>query len=73
MSEWIDIEDEKPLNGQDILMTYNNFVMEGTFKNGKFFHPSICAHTKGYCNCEEQEGITHWMPLPKPPKESNES
>ncbi len=49
-------------------MSYNGLVMEGEYGHGKFYHPSACAHVKGYCQCEEQEGITHWMPLPEAPK-----
>lgn len=65
--EWISVKRD-PQNDTEILMTYNDLVMEGMFSNGKFYHPSLCAHIKGYCDCDEQEGITHWMPLPKPPE-----
>lgn len=65
--EWISVRDRLPQQTR-ILMTYNDLVMEGEFAKGKFYHPSICAHVSGYCKCEEQEGITHWMPLPEPPK-----
>jgi hypothetical protein len=66
---WIKCSDRMPKHQDKILMTYNDLVMEGRCFKGKFFHPSICAHTEGYCDCEEQEGITHWMSLPKPPKD----
>jgi hypothetical protein len=67
---WIYIEDKLPEEGQDILMSYNNFVMEGKFVRGKFYHPSSCPCVEEYCHCEkEQEGISHWMPLPEPPHE----
>ena|SRR5690349_6037956 len=65
--EWISVNDNLPINNECILMTYNDLVMEGEFTNGKFYYPSTCAHVKGYCNCQEEEGITHWMPLPQPP------
>ena len=67
--DWIRVKEDLPISGQDLLMTYNDFVMEGQFAFGKFYHPSSCAHVEGYCNCKEQEGITHWMPLPEPPKD----
>ena len=67
MSEWISVEDKFPEDNQELLMTYNDLVMQGIFSNKKFYHPSVCAHVEGYCNCEEQEGISHWMPLPEPP------
>lgn len=47
----------------------SNCHIKGKFLNNKFYHPSVCAHVQGYCNCEEQEGITHWMPLPDAPHE----
>lgn len=67
--EWISVQERLPSNGEELLMSYNNLVMGGMFSNGKFYHPSNCAHVKGYCHCIEQEGITHWMPLPSPPEE----
>ncbi len=67
--EWINVDKDRPENLQEILMTYNDFVMEGQYANGKFYYPSNCSHVIGFCQCEEQEAITHWMPLPKPPKD----
>ncbi len=69
MSEWISVKDRLPCENKEVLMTYNNLVMEGLFVNRKFYHSSVCAHVEGYCSCDEQEGITHWMPLPLPPKD----
>ncbi len=65
---WMDVEHSLPNHRKTILMTYNNLVMTGCFANGKFYQDEGCAHTPGYCICDEQEGITHWMPLPLPPK-----
>ena len=67
-TDWISVEDTLPMDRTELLMTYNDIVMEGLFLRGKFYHPNICSHTEGYCSCHEQEGITHWMPLPLPPK-----
>lgn len=66
--EWISVEDDLPLKGENILMYYDDLVVEGEYQNGNFYHVSSCAHFKGYCKCEAQKGITHWMPLPNPPE-----
>lgn len=69
MGEWISVRDKLPKDTEEILMTYNDFVMEGFFSNGKFYYPYTFEGS-----LEEQEGITHWMELPKPPNgESNAS
>lgn len=57
---WINCSEKLPEEGQELLMTYNDFVMEGKFVNGKFYHPY---------DDDRQEGITHWMPLPEAPKD----
>lgn len=56
-NEWINCDDRMPENGQELLMTYNNFVMEGRFLEDKFYYRDCGTY-------EEQEGITHWMQLP---------
>lgn len=71
MSKWISIHEKLPEENQELLMTYNDLVMEGFFCNKKFYYPSTCAHVLGYCDCEDQQGITHWMPLPEPPKKEH--
>jgi hypothetical protein len=68
MSDWISVCDKLPEENQEVMMSYNNLVSQGRYKNNKFYYPSSCAHIEGYCNCEDQEGITHWMELPKPPE-----
>lgn len=60
--EWIKVEDRLPEEEQELLMTYNNLVMEGIFSGGKFYY-------NPFSTLLEQEGITHWMPLPLPPKD----
>ncbi len=68
MNGWIDIHNT-PKDGQEVLMTYNNLVLIGVYKNKKFYQDIGCAHIPGYCSCDEQEGITHWMPIPEAPNE----
>ena len=67
--QWIRIEDEKPDTGQYVLVYHKDGVMQ-------------CAQylISGYDDRElwvldhyykEQGEITHWMPLPEPPKEGH--
>ena len=62
-SEWISIEDEIPEEGRYIFNTKRNGVIVG-FLSGycaKYKKPEVSFSGKG---CQ----ITHWMPLPEPPK-----
>jgi uncharacterized protein DUF551 len=71
MSEWININNELPMRDQPII---------GFFKDGDIYIVSRCNWV-GTCNSwhflpqnldandTEFENLTHWMPLPKPPKE----
>ncbi len=65
--EWISVGDRLPENQQEILMTYNDFVMEGIYFKEKFYQIQTCEGD--FCEDTKQEGITHWMPLPEPPME----
>jgi hypothetical protein len=64
--EWISIKDKLP-EWQEIVLCYING--EGIYKlQGvdilQFVSDGFIHHEYG-----EMEGITHWMELPKPPKE----
>lgn len=63
--EWIKVEDRLPEEEQELLMTYNGLVMEGIFSGGKFCYPERDPWERE----EEQEGITHWMPMILPPND----
>jgi hypothetical protein len=63
---WIKVEDKLPEEGQEVIMTYNDLVLTGEFLEGKFFY--FWSSKYGMAQ-EEQEGITHWMPLPNPPED----
>lgn len=70
--EWISVKDQLPIDGQHVLAII--------FKNGIFFIPfTTCHKGGGYFRGEEEdnvedpigdysEDISHWMPLPEPPK-----
>lgn len=70
--EWINIEKEKPEEGQEILIIYNDFVMEGKYENKNFYYQTMCSCMTEFRQCEEQEIVTYWMPLPKPPENKDE-
>ena len=62
MSEWISVKDRMPEEGVDVLVygeiCHNKKGIEVDFvKNGDFVA------------CDED--VTHWMPLPEPPKEND--
>jgi len=78
MTEWISVEDRLPDHGQ-LIMAYE------IFPPGRMFHAiaapligcsyKICeygtygAFMTAYPNSYELKHVTHWQPLPEPPKE----
>lgn len=66
-SEWISVEDRLPDKGQEVLAyrgDYNGDMMNTyTYLGRKNWEDDY-----GYRGSTEHEGITHWMPLPVPPK-----
>lgn len=58
MAEWISVEERLPLEGEDVLVwEARGFAFVDNRRNGKWV---ICDDVIG--------AITHWMPLPEPPK-----
>ena len=56
--KWISVEERLPLEGEDVLAwETHGFAFVDHQRNGKWV---ICDDVIG--------GITHWMPLPEPPK-----
>jgi hypothetical protein len=62
---WIDVKDELPKYNQRVLLykTYHDVIEIGirlkTDKSGEYY------------SCEYSHYVTHWQPLPKPPKTIN--
>lgn len=61
--EWINFNEVKPLDGERVLSITSDGVMEVMYFNKDWQH----------CLCQYNENvkvfnITHWMPLPEPPK-----
>ena len=57
---WISVEDELPKNLDDVLIHY----ADGRIEVG-------CRYSDGWLMERSWGPVTHWMPLPEPPKEIN--
>ena len=61
-SKWIPVGERLPLNGGYMLVTTDGVVIPAYRHNDKFVaFTAIGVAAVG--------GVTHWMPLPEPPKE----
>ena len=74
---WISAKDKKPkLKHSDDNMKYSDTVIvtNGKYRTSARWEHNIWAGWYGWFSDgdEELEGITHWMPLPAPPKEGGE-
>lgn len=63
MSEWISVNEKLPQPGRRVLLHAGGFIGEGW-----------CSGTRWLRNGRNVErdydaAVTHWMPLPEPPKE----
>lgn len=68
MTEWISVNDSMPKVGEKVL-TYCKAV-GGVAGNGYIKVNYISMHTRSWeCSVLYGYEITHWMPLPEPPKE----
>ena len=68
--EWIDFNKQKPKYLEDVLFLTDSGVIEGYYNPNwytEFYFNFSCG-----CSSENIGIVTHWMPLPEPPKE-NES
>lgn len=72
MSEWISVDDRLPINTPDEMGDSNYIVIDVIVTNGKrvwhslFKAGNVNSFWKEFdCNLK----VTHWMPLPLPPKE----
>lgn len=77
--EWISVNDRLPKNEECVLVYFPKWrkrdyscVFSAEYQNGE---DDICdkGFWNDYCrfNIGGEDGITHWMPLPNPPKEVN--
>lgn len=59
-AKWISVEERMPENDDDVLVFSSSGIGLGYY--------SRCGYWVDYVNTND-ECITHWMPLPEPPKE----
>ena len=67
MSKWISVKDRLPKTGERVLATDGFMVGEG-FRNDK---NEFCRYYASSWKDVLGDDVTHWMPLPDPPKEAN--
>lgn len=65
MSEWIKIEDRLPTENEKVLVNGYDGVFRARLSYGSWQCDPIGSYASDGC----VYGITHWMPLPQPPKE----
>ncbi len=69
MNEWISVKDRLPHRDWDnyLLLSVKpyNTVIVGWFDGNKFLHTSIGSEL-----IMDLINVTHWMPLPEPPKDN---
>ena len=60
--EWISVKDRMPEDYQRVLCLFESGTMEVSFR----------ASVKGFCyeGFKQTGKVTHWIPLPEPPKET---
>lgn len=68
MSEWINVKDKLPEINKEVL------IYRGSYIGVPMSIYTYLGHDEwedeyGYWTRADDEGITHWMPLPKPPRE----
>lgn len=70
-SNWISVKDRFPENGKMVIVNCEYGVTFAEFMS--FQHGNTLYYTNiGIGNCEDSnsvKNVTHWMPLPEPPKE----
>ena len=67
--EWISVEDRLPKTGKTILVYATRFEHDKTRMAFRTVHGFYDAYECG-CGCLI-DGVTHWQPLPPPPKEQD--
>lgn len=67
MAEWISVKDRLPEKGQEVLAYRGGFIGD-LMDVYTYLGDDRWEDDYGYWETAETEGITHWTPLPEPPK-----
>ena len=75
-NQWISVDDDLPCNHSDLVLTYNNTsfstkrVLVMTDIHTLFLCEMKKDNDRGWIwNYSTKDKITHWFPIPEPPKE----
>jgi hypothetical protein len=66
MNKWISVKDELPDKDQDVLIYRGNHISDMMYVY-TYLGNNEWEDDYGYWSRTDDEGITHWMPLPTPP------
>ena len=66
--EWINVKDQLPPAGERVLATDGCFVTEAYISKEKIWHRHNGYSWKNFYVTD----VTHWMPMPEPPKPASE-
>lgn len=71
MSEWISVKDRLPEEDVSVLVFGSSGLFIGSYDYGNKYMESYWSSEKyKHIECtEDYEPVTHWMPLPQPPKD----
>ena len=64
-SRWISIKDRQPERGSDVLVYVPRYHPHNNRRHARYSINGRWQNVRG-------ELVTHWMPLPEPPKENND-
>lgn len=66
--EWISVKDRLPPDGNKPYLTCRKTVKGRTVIESRYLHTSYESPCVAYWEGKKNGEVTHWMPLPEPPK-----
>lgn len=65
-NEWVSVKDRLPEDFADVIVWLGGMLPSKT--QVRFWHPKFKTWESAFGNSVPESGVTHWMPLPEPPK-----